>query len=145
MRKLIQKQLGEILIDNKLITPQNLEEGLKVQKEKGGLIGRVLVSLGFTTEDAIAQALTAQYGFPFLPLGGYEIDKEVAKIIPENVAKQYELVAVDRVGNVLTVAMSNPLNQQAVEDIEMITHFKIQVFVSTTTDVNQTIKRCYTL
>ena len=145
MKKLIQKQLGEILIDNKLITPQNLEEGLKVQKEKGGLIGRVLVSLGFTTEDAIAQALTAQYGFPFLPLGGYEIDKEVAKIIPENVAKQYELVAVDRVGNVLTVAMSNPLNRQAVEDIEMVTHFKIQVFVSTATDVNQTIKRCYTL
>lgn len=143
MRKLIQKQLGEILIDNKLITPQNLEEGLKVQKEKGGLLGQVLVSLGFTTEDAIAQALTAQYGFPFLPLGGYEIDKEVAKIIPENVAKQYGLVAVDRVGNVLTVAMSNPLNQQAVEDIEMVTHFKIQVFVSTATDVNQTIKRCY--
>ena len=143
MKKLIQKQLGELLIDNKLITPQNLEEALKVQKEKGGLLGQVLVSLGHTTEEAIAQALTAQYGFPFLPLGGYEIDKEVAKIIPENVAKQYGLVAVDRVGNVLTVAMSNPLNQPAVEDIEMITHFKIQVFVSTSTDVNDTIKRCY--
>ena len=144
MKKLIQKQLGELLVDNKLITPQNLEDALKVQKEKGGLLGYILVTLGFTTEEAIAQALTAQYGFPFLPLGGYEIDKDVAKIIPENVAKQYGLVAVDRVGNVLTVAMSNPLNQQAIEDIEMITHFKIQVFVSTATDVNDTIKRCYT-
>ena len=143
MRKIIQKQLGEILIDNKLVTPQNLEEGLKVQKEKGGLLGQVLVSLGYTTEEAIAQALTAQYGFPFLPLGGYEIDKEVAKSIPENVAKQYGLVAVDRVGQVLTVAMSNPLNEQAVEDIEMVTHFKIQLFVSTATDINNAIKRCY--
>ncbi len=144
MRKIIQKQLGQILIDAKLITTQNLEQALKVQSEKGGLIGQILVSLGFTTEEAIAQALTAQYGFPFLPLGGYEIDKEVAKIIPENVAKQYGLVAVDRVGNVLTVAMSNPLNEQAVEDIEMISHFKIQLFVSTSTDINNAIKRCYT-
>ncbi len=143
MKKLVQKQLGELLIDNKLITPKNLEEALKVQKEKGGLVGQILVSLGFTTEEAIAQALTAQYGFPFLPLEGYAIDKEVAKTIPENVAKQYGLVAVDRVGNVLTVAMSNPLNQQAVEDVEMITHFKIQVFVSTATDINDTIKRFY--
>ena len=144
MRKIIQKQLGEILIDNKQITRENLEEGLRIQKEKGGLIGQILVSLGYTTEEAIAQALTAQYGFPFLPLGGYEIDKEVAKIIPENVAKQYGLVAVDRVGRVLTVAMSNPLNEQAVEDIEMITHFTIQLFVSTATDINNAIKRCYT-
>ena len=143
MKKIVQKLLGELLVDNKLITPQNLETALKFQEEKGGLIGRVLVSLGFTTEDAIAQALTAQYGFPFLPLGDCEVDKDVAKIIPENIAKQYELIAVDRVGNVLTVAMSNPLNRQAVEDVEMVTHFKIQVFVSTATDINDAIKRCY--
>ncbi|OIO37951.1 MAG: hypothetical protein AUJ72_03540 [Candidatus Omnitrophica bacterium CG1_02_46_14] len=143
MRKIIQKQLGEILIDNQLITAQQLDQALKVQKEKGGLLGQVLVTLGFTTEEAIAQALTVQYGFPFLPLGGYEIDKEVAKSIPENVARQYGLVAVDRVGQVLTVAMSNPLNEQAVEDIEMVTHFKIQLFVSTATDINDAIKRCY--
>ena len=143
MKKIVQKLLGELLVDNKLITPQNLEDALKVQEEKGGLIGRILVSRGFTTEDAIAQALTAQYGFPFLPLEGCEVDKGVAKIIPENIAKQYELLAVDRVGNVLTVAMSNPLNQQAVEDVEMVTHFKIQVFVSTATDINDAIKRCY--
>jgi type IV pilus assembly protein PilB len=144
MRKIIQKQLGQILIDSKLITPENLAVALKVQTGKGGLIGQILVSLGFTTEEAIARALTAQYGFPFLPLGGYEIDKEVAKSIPENVAKQYGLVAVDRVGNVLTVAMCNPLNQQAVEDVEMVTHFKIQLFVSTNSDINDAIKRCYT-
>ena len=143
MKKLIQKQLGELLIDNKLITPQNLEEALKVQKEKGGLLGQVLVSLGFTTEEAIAQALTAQYGFPYLPLGSYEIDPDVAKIIPEHVAKQYGLIAVDRVGSILTVAMSNPLNTQAIEDVEMITHYKVQVFVTTSSDVAVSIKNVY--
>jgi type II secretory ATPase GspE/PulE/Tfp pilus assembly ATPase PilB-like protein len=116
---------------------------LNVQKEKGGLIGQVLVTLGFVSEEAIAQALTAQYGFPYLPLSGYEIDADVAKIIPEHVAKQYGLIAVDRVGSILTVAMSNPLNSQAIEDVEMITHFKVQVFVTTATDLNEAIKRCY--
>ncbi len=143
MKKLIQKQLGQLLIDNKLITPENLEEALSVQKEKGGLLGQVLVSLGYTTEEAIARALTAQYGFPYLPLSGYEIDQEIAKMIPENVAKQYGLIAVDRIGNILTVAMSNPLNSQAIEDIEMTTHLKVQAFVSTTADVVEAIKRCY--
>lgn len=143
MKKIIPKQLGELLVSCKIISPENLEDALKAQREKGGLIGQILVSMGFTTEDAIAQALTAQYGFPYLPLTGYDVDPEVAKLVPENVAKQYCLIAVDRVGNLLTVAMSNPLNQQAVEDIEMVTHLKIQVFVTTATDVNEAIKRTY--
>jgi type IV pilus assembly protein PilB len=143
MKKIIPKQLGELLVSCKIISPENLEDALKAQREKGGLIGQILVSMGLTTEDAIAQALTAQYGFPYLPLTGYDVDPEVAKLVPENVAKQYCLIAVDRVGNLLTVAMSNPLNQQAVEDVEMVTHLKIQVFVTTATDVNEAIKRTY--
>jgi type IV pilus assembly protein PilB len=143
MKRLVHKQLGELLIDNKLITPEQLAEALQLQKEKGGLIGQVLVQLGYTTEEAIAQALTAQYGFPYLPLSGYEIDREVCSVIPEHVSKQYGLIAVDRVGNILTVAMSNPLNKQAIEDVEMITHFKVQVFVTTATDVSDAIKRSY--
>ncbi len=143
MKKIIPKQLGELLLDCKLISQQQLEEALHLQKEKGGLLGQVLVSLAYITEEAIAQALTAQYGFPYLPLGGYEIDPEVAKIIPEHVAKQYGLIAVDRVGSILTVAMSNPLNTQAIEDVEMLTHYKVQVFVTTASDVSSSIKEVY--
>ena len=144
MKKILSKQLGELLIECKLISRENLEEALQIQNDKSGvLIGQVLVQMGLITEEAIAQALTAQYGFPFLPLAGYEIDPEVAKVIPEHVAKQYGLIAVDRVGSVLTVAMSNPLNRQAIEDIEMMSHFKIQIFVTTGSDVNEAIKRCY--
>jgi type IV pilus assembly protein PilB len=143
MRKLIQKKLGELLVEGKWITPENLEAALKVQNEKGGLLGQILVQLGFTTEEAIAQALTAQYGFPYLPLGGYQIDAEVVKTIPVHVAKQYAVMAVDRVGNVLTVAMSNPLNQEAIEDLELMTRLKIQVFVSTMSDIARTIERYY--
>lgn len=143
MKRIITKQLGELLVDTKLIQQADLDKALVIQKEKGGLLGQVLVAMGIISEEAIAQALTAQYGFPYLPLAGYEIDAEVGKLIPQNVATQYGLVAVDKVGSTLTVAMSNPLNQQAVEDVEMLTKFKIQVFVTTQTDVNDAIKRCY--
>ena len=143
MKKILQKQLGELLIDCRLITREQLEEALSLQKEKGGLLGQILVTLQYTTEEAIAQSLTAQYGFPYLPLAGYEIDPEVAKIIPEHMAKQYGLIAVDRVGSILTVAMSNPLNMQAIEDVEMLTHFKVQVFVTTSADVANSIKGIY--
>ena len=143
MKKILQKQLGELLIDCHLITREQLEECLALQKEKGGLLGQILVALSYTSEEAIAQALTAQYGFPYLPLGSYEVDPEVAKVIPEYVAKQYGLIAVDRVGSILTVAMSNPLNTQAIEDVEMLTHYKVQVFVTTATDVSNAIKNIY--
>lgn len=143
MKKVINKQLGELLIDNKLITRENLEEALRVQKEKGGLIGQILVALNFTTEEAIAQALTAQYGFPYLPLSNYEIDPVVVKIIPEHVARQYGVISVDRVGNILTIVMSNPLNNQAIEDIEMITKLSMQIFVSTVSDINKAIGQNY--
>ncbi len=143
MKKVINKQLGELLIDNKLITRENLEEALRVQKEKGGLIGQLLVALNFTTEEAIAQALTAQYGFPYLPLSNYEIDPVVVKIIPEHVARQYGIIAVDRVGNILTIVMSNPLNNQAIEDVEMITKLSMQIFVSTVSDINKAINQNY--
>ncbi len=143
MKKIINKQLGELLIENKQITRENLEEALRVQKEKGGLIGQILVALNFTTEEAIAQALTAQYGFPYLPLSNYEIDPVVVKIIPEHVARQYGVIGVDRVGNILTIVMSNPLNSQAIEDIEMITKLSMQIFVSTVSDINKAINQNY--
>jgi len=142
-KRLVQKQLGELLIERGLITKQQLEKALSVQKDKGGLIGQILVVLGFTKEDEIAQALTVQYGFPYLPLQNYELNKAVVQIIPENVAKQYCLIAVDKIGDTLTVAMSNPLNLKAVEDIELLSKSNVQVFVSTMTDINNAIAKFY--
>lgn len=143
MKKIVQKDLGQVLVENKLITAADLQEATQVQKEKGGLIGPILVTLGAVTEEVIAQALTTHYGFPYLPLASYEVDVEVARLIPEQVAKQYGLIAVDKIGNVITVAMSNPLNIQAIEDIEMITHYKVEIFVAITSDINEAHQHCY--
>ena len=143
MKKIIQKQLGELLIESKMITTQQLEEALETQKEKGGLIGQILVGMGHTTEEAIALALTTQYGLPYLPLAGYEVDPEMAKVIPEALARRYALIAIDVLGAILTVAMSNPLNAKAIEEVEAATGLKVQIFVTTASDVNQAIGRSY--
>lgn len=142
-KRVISKQIGELLVERKAITPEQLQHALKVQQEKGGLLGQILVSLGYATEEQVAQALTAQYGFPFLPLKNYSIENDLLKVVPENVARQYCLVPVDRIGDTLTVAMADPLNTRAVEDIEMLSHCSVQVFVSTISDVAEAIQRHY--
>ena len=142
-KRLISKQLGELLLERKIINEAQLQKALQVQKDKGGLLGTILVLLSYATEEQIAQALTTQFGFPYLPLSNYEVDIEVIKLIPENVAKQYNILAIDKIGNSLTVGMSDPLNIQAIEDIELITNCKVQVFVSTQTDIKEAIKRYY--
>ena len=142
-RRVIKKQLGELLIERRVINRKQLDEALEIQKEKGGLIGQVLVDLKYATEEAIAQALTAQYGFPYLPLVNYEIDTDVVKIVPRNVASQFCLIPVDKIGNNLTIAMSNPLNNLAVVDIELVSGLCVQIFVSTATDIRDAIKKYY--
>ncbi len=143
VRRIISKHLGELLLERGLITADQLEKALSIQREKGGLIGMILVMLGFAKEEEIAQALTVQYGFPYLPLEHYEVNPEALKLIPENVASQYNLMPIDKMEDLLTIAMSNPLNVQAVEDIEMITKCKVEVFVSTMTDISNSIKKYY--
>ena len=142
-KRIISKQLGELLLDRKIISERQLQKALAIQKDKGGLIGGILVLLGFATEEQIAQSLTTQFGYPYLPLTNYEIDVKTVKLIPENVAVQYNMIIIDKIGNSLTVAMSDPLNIHAIEDVELITSCKVQVFVSTQTDIKESIKRYY--
>jgi len=140
---MISKQLGDLLVERKVITQSQLDTAIKVQKDKGGLLGQVLVMLGYVKEEEIAQAITLQYGFPFLPLENYEINQEALTLVNANVARQYNLIPVDRIGELLTVAMSNPLNTQAIEDVEMITKCQVQIFVSTISAITRAISKYY--
>ena len=143
IRRIINKQLGELLMERGILSQKQLENALEHQREKGGLIGELLVELGFVKEEDIAQALTAQYGFPYLPLSNYEINPEIISIIPVRVAKQYLLVPIDKIGNILTLAMSNPLNIQAIEDVELLSGCSVQTFVSTSSDIKKTIEKYF--
>jgi len=143
IRKIINKQLGELLVERGIIDQRQLDKALVYQKEKGGLIGEILVDLGFAKEEDIAQSLTAQYGFPYLPLANYDINAEIINIVPGRVARQYVLIPIDKIGNNLTLAMSNPLNVQAIEDVELLTGCNIQTFVSTSSDIKKAIEKYY--
>lgn len=142
-RKAVNKQLGEIMIERGMIMRVQLQEALKYQKEKGVLVGEALVALGYTTEEGIVQALTCQYGFPYLPLANYEIAPEVIATVPAAACRQHCLIPIDKIGKSLTLAMANPLNVQAIEDVELISGCVVQSFVSTSTDVKNAIKRYY--
>lgn len=143
IRRINNKQLGELLLDRGIISQAQLDQGLSVQREKGGLIGEILVELGFVKEDDIAQSLTAQYGFPYLPLSNYDVNTDITNIIPGRVARQYLLVPIDKIGNNLTLAMSNPLNVQAIEDVELLSGCSVQTFVSTSSDIKRAIEKYY--
>ncbi len=142
-KRVITKRIGEILLERGLINRKQLEEALARQKTQGGLLGQILIEMKVVTEEEIALALTAQYGFPFLPLDNYEIDEEVMKLVPEQVARQYWLIPIDHIGNALTVAMADPSNSHAVEDIETLTSCVVQTFVSTPSDILKAIERYY--
>ena len=141
--RIVSKKIGELLVECGVITQEQVDKAMKIQQEKGGLLGQILVSLNYVTEEVVAQVLTAQYGFPFLPLKHYTFDAELIRVIPATVARQYCLVPVDRIGDTLTVAMADPLNTKAIEDIEMLTRCSVQIFVSTISDVIEAIERHY--
>lgn len=142
-KKTTNKHLGELLVERGVINADQLKVAIEHQKKNKGLMGEVLVELKFATEKDIAQALTCQYGFPYLPLSNYEIDQEVISSVPENICRQFCLVPIDKIGKSLTLAMANPLNVQAVDDVELITGCSVQTFVSTTTDIKQAIDKYY--
>lgn len=143
LKRLVSKQLGELLKEGKIITDMQLKEALEIQKEKGGLIGEILVSLGYAKEEEIAQALTIQYGFPYLPLDNYEIEQDVINIIALDIAKKHGVIPIDKIGATLTVAMVNPLNTAALEEIEAITKCTVQPFVTTSTSFQNALKKYY--
>jgi len=131
------------LIERGVINRDQLATAMAHQKDSGGLVGEVLVNLKFASEEDIAQALTCQYGFPYLPLANYEIETDVVKSVPENVCRQFCLIPIDKIGKSLTLAMANPLNVKAIEEVEVITGCAIQTFVSTTTDIKNSIAKYY--
>jgi type IV pilus assembly protein PilB len=142
-RRIINKQLGALLLDRGIINQGQLDQALKIQRDQGGLIGMILVELGFAGEKDIAQSLTAQYGFPYLPLSNYDVGSEITAIIPGRVARQYLLVPIDKTGNNLTLAMSNPLDYRAIKDVELLSGCSVQAFVATASDIKRAIEKYY--
>lgn len=142
-KRIPREQIGQLLIQRGKITPEQLGQALQLQKEQGGLLGEALTKLGFVTEEDIVQALAVQHDLPYLPLANYEIDSELVKLMPESLARKYHILPVDKMGDILTVVMANPLETQVIEEIEALTKCKIEVFIGTSTEIKEAIERIY--
>ncbi|MFH1360882.1 MAG: hypothetical protein ABIJ41_07645 [Candidatus Omnitrophota bacterium] len=135
--------LGQILIKRNLINQDQLKEALSIQKKEGGFLGEILVRLGYISERDIVVALIVQCGFPYIAVSKYEIDSKVVKLFPEELARKHHVIALDRVGDVLSVVMANPLNQAMIEELEQMTNCKIATFIATKEEIDEAIALKY--
>ncbi len=123
-------KIGELLTKANLISPQQLEKALGEQKQGGGRLGEHLVRLGFVTEEDILDCLSQQYGVPSINLRHFDIDDSIIRLIPADVARKYQFIPVSKTGATLTVAMADPSNVFAMDDITFITGYRVEPVVA---------------
>src|SRR5512138_2899927 len=138
-------RLGEILVANNLITRENLAKSLEEQKESSGQLklGTILIKNGYISEQDLTSFLSKQYGVPSINLSELEVDQAVIKIIPADVAQKYQIIPVNRAGSTLIVAMSDPSNIFAVDDIKFMTGYNVEVVVASEAAIKAAIDKFY--
>ncbi len=137
------QRLGDLLVKEKIITPEQLEQANKVQKEQSCRLGSALVKLGFLTDEDVTNFLSRQYGVPAINLSYFEIDPAVVKLIPFETAKRYQILPLSRVGASLTIAMVDPTNVFAMDDIKFMTGFNIEPVVASESSILSGIEKAY--
>jgi type IV pilus assembly protein PilB len=139
------QRLGDLLVREKVITPEQLERALKAQRESGGhtRLGSALVQLGYISDEEVTNFLSRQYGVPAINLQYFEIDPTVIKLVPEETAKRYQILPLSRVGAALTIAMADPTNVFAIDDIKFMTGFNIEPVVASEPAIAEAIEKAY--
>ncbi len=136
-------KLGEILVRENLISPQHLREALDYQREHGGRLGFNLVKLGLVSDDMITAVLSRQYGIPSVNLELFQIDSQVLHLIPQEVAQKYSVLPLSRVGASLTLAMVDPTNVFAMDDVKFMTGLNVEPVVVAEASIQQAISKYY--
>jgi type IV pilus assembly protein PilB len=136
-------RLGEILVKESLITADQLKQALEHQRQNGGRLGTSLMRLGFISDDEITEVLSRQYGVPSINLKYYEVDPTVIKLIPQDTAVRYQIVPLSRVGSTLTIAMTDPTNVFAMDDVKFMTGFNVEPVVASETSIAEAISKFY--
>ncbi|MDP2940182.1 MAG: ATPase, T2SS/T4P/T4SS family [Candidatus Omnitrophota bacterium] len=139
----LKERLTELLIKNNLISQENLDKALTVQKEKGGRLSDILVKMGFIDENDLTLILSQSLGLPPLDMSRVKIDPSVIKIIPQEIARYYQIIPISLMGNSLTLAMADPLNIFAIDDVKALTGFEINPIISRPKDIMQAIENYY--
>jgi len=133
------QRLGDLLVKEKVITPEQLAQAVKLQKESNCRLGTALVKLNFLSDEDVTNFLSKQYGVPAINLSYFEIDPAVVKLIPVDTARRYQILPLSRVGASLTIAMADPTNVFAMDDIKFMTGFNIEPVVASETAITEGI------
>ena len=136
-------RLGELLTKASLITQEQLKEALKSQKDSGGKLGETLIKLGFVSEEEITECLSQQFGVPSINLAHFEIDQSVIKLIPADVARKYNILPVNKTGATITIAMADPTNVFAMDDIKFMTGYNVEPVVASELGIKAAIDNYY--
>lgn len=136
-------RLGELLVRNKLITSDQLAKAVAEQNTQGGRLGASLIKLGFLHDEELAAFLSKQYGVPSINLDEFEIEPSVIRLIPPEIAQKYQVIPVNRAGSTLIIAMSDPSNIFAIDDIKFMSGYNIEVVVAPEVAIKKAIDRYY--
>jgi type IV pilus assembly protein PilB len=136
-------RIGELLLKEKRISAEQLQEALSYQKTNGGKLGANLVKLGYVKDEEITALLSKQYGVPSIALAQFEIDPAVIKLVPAETARKYQIVPLSRAGATLTIAMTDPTNVFAMDDVKFMTGYNVEPVVASETAVLESIDKYY--
>jgi type IV pilus assembly protein PilB len=136
-------KLGQLLIASNIISEDQLKEALILQRKEGGRLGTNLVKLGHITEEKLVTFLSRQYGVPAINLSDYKIDPSVLKLVPVDIARKYLIMPVARVGATLTIAMADPSNVFAIDDVKFMTGYNVEVVVSSESSILSAVSSHY--
>lgn len=137
------KKIGKILLENKFITEDLLNEALEYQRKTGVGITQYLIAYGYINEDELAKCISEQFRLPYLPISVYKISDRIIKLLPVDIVEKYWLIPLDMFQDTLTVVMSDPFDIEAIEEVEKITGYKVQPFVGTLSDIIKAIENYY--
>ena len=137
------RRLGDLLVAEGLITNEQLKQALAEQKGKTDKLGSILVTQGAITEEQLIGFLSRQYGIPSITLGNFDIDAETLRLVPAAIARKYEVVPVKRIGGTLTLAMADPTNVFALDDVAFMTNLSILPVVAPQAAIRKAIEKYY--
>ncbi len=139
----LKEQLKELLISSKIITQEQLDKALEIQKEKAGRLSDIIVEQKLVKEEVLMSILSKGLGLPLIDLKRFKIDPDIVKIIPVNIARHYQIIPVSKIEDMVTLAMADPLNIFAIDDVQALTGYKINPIISTGNDIRQAIEASY--
>ena len=139
----LKEKIIKIFVEQKLIKEPDLAKALEVQRQKGGSLSDILVEMGCISKNDLMVALSNELGIPPINLSRYKIDPNVVQLIPKKIAKRYQMVPISKMGNTLVVAMVDPLNVLALDDIKAITGYSISPIITADSDIKNALNQYY--